>query len=192
MNLLKLTTTLALLTVLAAPGAGAATVEGQRFDDTAPLGNSELRLNGVGLRAVFIIKGYAAGLYLGEKASTWQQVSALAGPKRVQLRMLRHAGPDDFNKALVAGIRKNASEGELAALSERIAQLERTISTLGSTAKGDVINLDYVPQRGTTLSVNGQQKGGEIVGADFYNAVLGIFVGDHPIDARLKKGLLGQ
>lgn len=192
MNLFKLTTTFALLAALAAPGAGAATVEGQRFDDTAALGNSELRLNGVGLRAVFIIKGYAAGLYLGEKASTWPQVSALAGPKRVQLRMLRSAGPDDFNKALVAGIRKNASEAELAALSERIAQLERTISTIGSTIKGDVINLDYVPQRGMTLSVNGQQKGGEIAGADFFNAVLGIFVGDHPIDARLKSGLLGQ
>lgn len=192
MNLFKLTTTCALIAMLAAPGAGAATVEGERFDDKASLNSSELQLNGVGLRAVFIIKGYAAGLYLGAKVSTWQQVSALAGPKRVQLRMLRSAGPDDFNKALVAGIRKNASEAELAALSDRIAQLERTISTLGSTVKGDVINLDYVPQRGMTLSVNGQQKGGEIAGADFFNAVLGIFVGDHPIDARLKSGLLGQ
>lgn len=174
------------------PRADAVSLEGQQFDDSASVANGQLRLNGVGLRAVFIIKGYAAGLYLSEKASTWEQVSAMAGAKRVQLRMLRRAGPDDFNAALVAGIRKNASEAELVALRERIAQLERTISTLGSTVKGDVINLDYLPERGTILSVNGVQKGVEIAGADFYNAVLGIFVGDHPVDARLKKGLLGQ
>jgi len=35
-------------------------------------------------------------------------------------------------------------------------------------------------------------KGSAIAGADFFGAVLGIFVGGHPIDARLKKGLLGQ
>lgn len=183
---------LALLLALTAPSVGAATLEGQRFDDSTRLGNSELKLNGLGLRAVFIIKGYAAGLYLSEKAASWQAVSDLTGPKRLQLRMLRGAGPDDFNNALVAGIRKDASEAALARLSERIAQLERTINTIGATVKGDVINLDYVPERGTTLTVNGAQKGGEIAGADFYSAILGIFVGNHPVDARLKKGLLGQ
>lgn len=180
------------LAALVAPWAGAATLEGQRFEDSTRLANSELRLNGLGLRAVFIIKGYVAGLYLNEKAATLQEVAAMAGPKRLQLRMLRSAGPDDFNNALVAGIRKNAGEAELARLNERIGQLERTINAIGATVTGDVINLDYVPERGTTLAVNGAIKGAAIAGPDFYNAVLGIFVGDNPVDTRLKKGLLGQ
>lgn len=180
------------LAALVAPWAGAATLEGQRFEDSTRLANSELRLNGLGLRAVFIIKGYVAGLYLNEKAATPHEVAAMAGPKRLQLRMLRSAGPDDFNNALVAGIRKNAGEAELARLNERIGQLERTINAIGATVTGDVINLDYVPERGTTLAVNGAIKGAAITGPDFYNAVLGIFVGDNPVDTRLKKGLLGQ
>lgn len=188
----KLISSLVLLVALAAPSAGAATLEGQRFEDSTQLADSELKLNGVGMRAVFIIKGYVAGLYLNENASTSQQVSAMAGPKRLQLRMLRSAGPDDFNKALVAGIRKNASEAELARLNERIGQLERTIKTIGATVEGDVINIDYVPERGMTLAVNGAVKGREIAGADFFDAVLGIFIGNNPVDARLKKGLLGQ
>jgi hypothetical protein len=180
------------LTLLASSWAGAATLEGQSFEDGLRLANRELRLNGLGVRAVFIIKGYVAGLYLKEKGSTLQQVAAMAGPKRLQLRMLRSAGPDDFNSALVAGIRKNASEAELARLNERIGQLERTIQAIGTTVAGDVINFDYVPELGTTLAVNGAAKGSVIAGADFYNAVLGIFVGDNPVDVRLKKGLLGQ
>lgn len=180
------------LIALAASGAGAATLEGQLFEERIRLVNHELRLNGLGVRAVFIIKGYVAGLYLNEKAATLQEVAAMPGPKRLQLRMLRSAGPDDFNSALVAGIRKNASEAELARLNERIGQLERTIKAIGLTVTGDVINLDYVPDLGTTLAVNGASKGAAIAGADFFTAVLGIFVGDNPVDARLKQGLLGQ
>lgn len=172
--------------------AVAASLEGQRFDDTTRVANSELVLNGLGLRAVFIIRAYVAGLYLSSKAASMEEALAAPGPKRLQLKMLSPASAKDFNHALVAGIRKNASPAELQALQERISQFERTIDALGSTAKGDTINLDYVPQHGMTLAVNGTVRGNPIAGADFYQAVLGIFVGDNPVDKRLKKGLLGQ
>ena len=45
-------------------GAQAAVIEGQHFDDRIRLADTELVLNGVGLRAVAWLKGYAAGLYL--------------------------------------------------------------------------------------------------------------------------------
>lgn len=179
------------LALLAAPAAQATTLEGQTFDSHVRLGSSELQLNGLGLRAVLVIKGFVAGLYLNGKATSLQEVSALPGPKRLQLRMLRGAAPDDFNSALVHGIRRNATEAEQARLGERIAQLEQKIQSIGSTVKGDVIDFDYVPGRGTTLSVNGAARGPAIAGADFYDAVLSIFVGEHPVDTRLKKGLLG-
>ncbi len=177
---------------LAAPSlAGAATLEGQSFEDDIRLAHNDLHLNGLGLRARFIIKGYVAGLYLKEKAATQQAVVAMPGPKRLQMRMLLSVGPEEFNKALVAGIRKNASEAELARLNERIAQFEHSITSIGKILKGDVVNLDFVPGLGMTLSVNGVVKGPVIAGADFYEAVLGIFVGEHPVDEKLKKGLLG-
>ncbi|HSV54644.1 MAG TPA: chalcone isomerase family protein [Burkholderiaceae bacterium] len=176
---------------LACASAPAAVLEGVQFDDAVKLGDSELRLNGLGLRAVFVIKGYAAGLYLTERAPTAAAVLQAKGPKRLQIRMLREARPADFNKALVSGMRKNATEAELRTLSDRIDQLERIIESIGGTKKGDTINLDFIPERGTTLSMNGAVKGDAIGGIDFYNALLEIFVGDHPVDAKLKKGLLG-
>ena len=192
MKLTHVTTTAWLLAALVVAPVGAATLEGQRFDDSTQLAGQTLQLNGLGVRAVFILKGYVAGLYLTAPANTAQAVMAAPGPKRLQLRMLLSAGPEDFNKALVSGLRKNATPAELVVLAERIAQLERTINDIGQTVADDVIDLDYVPTQGMTLSVNGQPKGSAIAGADFFEAVLGIFVGAKPVDLRLKNGLLGQ
>lgn len=178
--------------VLAAVPARAAVMEGVQFDDAVKLAGTELRLNGLGMRAVSIIKGYVAGLYLSERAGSLQDVAQAKGPKRLQIRMLREARPEDFNKSLVSGMRRNASPAELQALAERIDQLERIIDGTGGVKKGDTIDLDFVPERGMTLALNGQVRGPGIAGADFYNALLAIFVGDHPVDSRLKRGLLGQ
>ena len=181
----------ALLLAVLAASAQAATFEGLRFEDSARLAGQDLRLNGLGLRRMLFVKVYAAALYLPAKAGTLAAVAAQAGPKRLQLRMLHAAGPDDFIDALLPGIRNNTSPAQQAALAERLAQLERTIRAIGHTAVGDVIDFDYAVQGSTQLSVNGQAKGAVIAGADFYSAVLGIFVGEQPVDAGLKKGLLG-
>ena len=110
---------------LAPPAAAAATVEGQPFDDVIKLGTSELVLNGVGVRAVLIFKGYVAALYLSEKSTTRSAVSQTIGSKRLQLRMLRRASAQDFLNALVPGIHQNVDAKELSRLGERINQMER-------------------------------------------------------------------
>ena len=178
--------------LLASSSAAAATLEGQEFDDTIRLSNRDLRLNGLGVRRILFIKAYVAALYVGERVGSSLEVALMPGPKRLQLRMLQNAGPDDFTSALVAGIRKNTSDAEQVRLGDRIAQLQHTIERIGRTAKGDNITLDYLPEFGTRLAVNGVSQGQAIAGADFFDALLGIFAGDKPVDSRLKKGLLGQ
>lgn len=174
------------------PQAGAATLEGLRFDDAVKVANRELQLNGLGVRAVFIFKAYVAGLYLGDRTSVPQEVLRQPGPKRIQMRMLMEIGAPDIKKALVDGMQKNVSETQWAAMQDRVAQFTRTIESIGVAKPGDTINLDYVPERGLMLAVNDVAKGGAISGTDFYNALLEIFVGDNPVDTRLKKGMLGQ
>lgn len=183
---------MALLMCAAVVPALAASLEGLRFDDQVRVASRELRLNGLGVRSVFVFKAYVAGLYLGEKTSLSQEVLQQHGPKRLQLRMLMAIGAPDIKKALVDGMRKNVSEAQWAAMQERVAQFERTIDSIGTSRPGDTINLDYVPERGLTLVVNDAVKGSPISGQDFYNALLEIFVGNDPVDTRLKNGLLGQ
>lgn len=183
---------LALWAAAALPQANAASLEGLRFEDAVKVANRELQLNGLGVRAVFVFKAYVAGLYLGNKTSVSQEVLHQPGPKRIQMRMLMEIGAPDIKKALVDGMQKNVSEAQWAAMQDRVAQFTRTIESIGVAKPGDTINLDYVPERGLMLAVNDVTKGGAISGSDFYNALLEIFVGDNPVDTRLKKGMLGQ
>lgn len=190
--MLALGLSLGLSAGLLAMPAHAAQYQGFTFDEQIRLDNAELRLNGLGMRAVFVIKAYAAGLYLTQKADTGEAAVKAPGPKRIQIRMMREATAADFQRALVSGMRKNATEAELARLHDRLLAFEQTLSAIGTVKKGDTINLDWLPGRGLVLSVNGKVEGKPVEGADFFGTLLEIFVGDRPVDANLKKGLLGQ
>jgi hypothetical protein len=185
----------AVLIVLALPGAQAATapitLEDQTFPGTAKVADTELQLNGVGMRAAFIYKVYAAGLYLPKKATSGPDVIAEAGPKRLQVRMLMNGPSDEFAKAFTGGIAKRTPPDRVAAMKDRIDAFDRTLRTVGDVKKGDVVNLDFTPEVGLTMTLNGKSYGKPVPGADLYAALLGIFVGDRPVDKEMKVGMLG-
>ncbi|BDB23227.1 chalcone isomerase family protein [Cupriavidus sp. P-10] len=178
-------------TAAGAMPARAIEMEGIRFDDAARVGGKELQLNGTALRARFLTKGYVAALYLQEKARNATVVLGTPGAKRLQLRMLREAEPPAFARAIRQGIRDNHSESQVQGLSARLVQFERTLGEVGNAHKGDVINLDFTPQTGTVVAINGTPRGRPIPGEDFYQAVLRVFLGDRPVDPDVKRGLLG-
>ena len=176
------------------PGAHAAesiTLENQTFPASATVAGAPLQLNGVGLRAAFIYKVYLAGLYLPAKAATGPAVFAQAGAKRVQVRMLMDGPSDEFAKAFTGGIAKRTPADQVAAMQDRIATFDRTLRSVGDVKRGDVVNLDYTPAVGLTMTLNGKACGAPVPGADLYAALLDIFVGDRPVDAKMKAGMLG-
>jgi Chalcone isomerase-like len=166
-------------------------VEGFTFIGDITLADAALQLNGVGLRAVAWLKGYAAGLYLPRRAATPAQVLAQAGPKRLQLRMLQDVEAEEFVKAFVKGVQRNTSAPEAARLAERAARFSAAVRSLVKLAKRDVIDLDFLPGRGLVLSRNGRPVGEPVAGDDFYAALLRCFIGEQPADPDMKVGLLG-
>jgi hypothetical protein len=176
----------------AALQAPAAQIAEQRFDDKIRVAESELVLNGLGVRAVLMFKGYAAGLYLPAKARNAAQVLAQAGAKRIQLRMLIDVPAKEFVKAIDVGMRRNHSEAEHLAMQDRIERFDRVVGDLGTVKKGDVVDIDFLPTKGLLLAVNGTPRGEPIPGADLYAGVLKIFIGELPVDKKLKAGLLGS
>ncbi|NYH97988.1 chalcone isomerase family protein [Cupriavidus plantarum] len=177
---------------LCAAPAGAGEIEGVRFDDAARLGGKELPLNGTGLRSGFVIKGYVAALYLPERARNATVALGTPGPKRLQIRPLREVESDTFVKALNEGMRENHSELQVRMMSDRMTQLAQAMNQVGTARRGDIINLDFTPDAGTVIAMNGIPRGRPIPGEDFYQAVLRIFLGEHPVDRDLKRGLLGD
>lgn len=198
MSLFRRRDVLTLAAATAALPAHALRYEGQDFAETVQLGGATLQLNGVGSK-VFVLKysAYLAALYLPQKASTPEAIYAQSGPKRVELRIVipivKDVDTKEFVKAIDKGVRRNSTEAELAAVTERVRQFNATIAEVGRVKKGDTLVIDYLPaQGGTVLTVNGKLRGQPIEGQDFYTAFLKVFLGAKNSDERLRAGLLGQ
>ncbi|MCE2917369.1 MAG: chalcone isomerase family protein [Rubrivivax sp.] len=179
--------------VLACLGAGAqqVTVEGVKFEPTAQVGSAALVFNGAGLRKRAVFSVYVAGLYVPQKSADAAALLAQKGPRRIAITMLRNVDADTFAGALNDGLRSNHSESQMAGWKAQIDTLNANLKAAGEAKKGDVIHFEFVPEAGTRVTVNGQARGTAIPGEDFFTAVLRIWIGDKPVDAGLKKGLLG-
>ena len=133
-----------------------------------------------------------AGLYVPAKANTAAALLAQKGPRRVAITMLRNVDADTFSGALSEGLQKNLSEAQFTGFKAQIDTLSANFKAAGEAKKGDVIHLEFVPDAGTRVVVNGKASGIAIAGEDFYAALLRIWLGDKPVDADLKKGMLGS
>jgi len=181
---------LAFLVMLLPMVVSAAEVEGVKIDDKTRVGNTDLTLNGAGLRKRVFFKVYAMGLYVSQKTSNAAALVDQPGPKRVAIRMLRDVSADAFNEALAEGIRANHSEAEAKALEPRVKELATIIAGIGEAKKGMAINLDWTGAD-TQVVVQDKPAGKPIAGQDFYRALLRIWLGDKPVQDDLKKALLG-
>ena len=172
--------------------AHAVEVEGVKFDPQTRLGNSDVVLNGAGLRKKVFFKVYAMGLYLTEKQGDADGVLAAKGGKRIAITLLRDLTAKQFVDALNEGIVENHSEAEMAALKDRLAQFSDTMMAIGEAKTGAVVLIDWLPESGTRLTFNGQVTGKEIAGEDFHSALLKIWIGSKPVQDDLKQALLGK
>ncbi|MGZ3182804.1 MAG: chalcone isomerase family protein [Telluria sp.] len=177
---------------LAVSLAGAAEIAGVKFEDTAKVAGKELKLNGLGLRTKFIVKVYAAGMYLPEKTHSAAEVLKMEGPRRVTLVMMRDISSDDFGSAFMAGLNANSTKEEKTKILNQTMQFGEMFALLPGLKKGDVLHLNWVPGTGTVCELNGKKIGETVSGLDFYNAVLKIWLGDKPVDSSLKPALLGE
>ena len=86
------------------------------------------------------------------------------------------------------GFSANLTNAELEPLKQRLKKFNALFPPL---YKGDIVRMDYSPGTGTLLSINDRQLG-HIEGADFFAALLKVWIGAQPVDKNLKKGLLGD
>lgn len=170
--------------------AHSAEVEGVEVADSVDLAGTRLQLNGAGMRTVYIVKAYVAALYVARPATQPQALYAQSGPRRLSITMLADLSSDWITERFVAAMRANHRDEELARLGPRIDRLVDTILTLGQTRKGERIDIDAIGG-GTRVSVDGHTLGPSVPGEDLFDALLRIFIGEEPLDADLKRSLLG-
>lgn len=172
--------------------AGAAEVAGVKLDEVTRVANQDLKLNGAGIRYKAIFKVYVAGLYLTEKKSTVPDVLAAAGPRRVTLVMLRDVGNEELGRGFMSGIQQNSDRTEKSKLIMQLQKFGEVFASIPELKKGDVLTTDWIPGSGTVVHLNGKKVSDVLPDIAFYNAILKIWLGDKPVDTRLKPAMLGE
>ncbi len=184
-------TTLALSCATAATAASI-NVAGVAFADQLQSGASQLQLNGAGVRYRVVIKVYAAGLYLSQRASTLEEALAAAGPKQMRIVMLRELEADQISQLFLRGINRNLRPAEAGRLTKPLLDLSAALTGFQRFGKGDVLTIEFDPQQGTTFHAKGQLIASALPGPAVFNAALQIWLGSDPVDLQLKSALLGK
>ena len=168
----------------------AAEVGGVNFAPQIEVNGNKLQLNGAGVRYKAIFKVYAAGLYLDRKARSYEEVTRAAGPKRMSITMLRDIDADELGKLFARGMEDNMDRGAFAQLIPGIMRMSQLFSQYKKLNAGDNFTLDWVPGQGLLISVKGQVQGAPFKEPEFFNAMMGIWLGRSPADWTLKNELL--
>lgn len=169
----------------------AADVAGVKIEDSAKVAGKDLRLNGAGVRTRAIFKVYAMGLYLGKKETSTEAVLASPGPRRITIVMLREVSGDDFGQAFMTGINSNTDKAEKGKLVNQMVKIGEVFANVAGLKKGDMLTIDWVPDKGSVIELNGKSLSEPLPDLAFFNALLKIWLGDKPADSALKPLLLG-
>ena len=177
------------VTTRAVSAAGHAAVA--RMAPTMQMAGQTVQLNGKGIRYRAVVRVYEIGLYTTAKVNSAEQLVAIAGPKRLQLVTLRELTGDMLGVAMVQGMQDNAPAGERVKLITHMERLSRIFGSEPQVSAGSLLNIDYIPGKGTAFYLNGEQKGDFVTDPAYFAAVARIWLGPKPADANLKYALLG-
>ncbi len=183
----------ALISTLLTFNVYAIDVAGVKVDDRIRVANTDLQLNGSGIRyaAAGLVRVYVLSLYLPQKRTTPVEIGALRGPKRIHINLLREINSNDFSKGLRDGMKNNLSQADQQKHFDGLLRLGNIFGQIPVLKKGETISVEQLPGTGTVILVNGKRVGEVFPDEGFFNALLQIWVGPKPIDESLKPVLLG-
>ncbi|MGB4116927.1 MAG: chalcone isomerase family protein [Polaromonas sp.] len=185
-------TTLAALAISFSATAAIVDVNGVKIEDTLDLQGSKLQLNGAGIRYRAVFKVYSAGLYLGKKAGTPEEIFAAPGSKRLSITMLRDIDSNELGKAFTKGFEENSPKSEMSKLIPGLIRMGQIFSDQKKMLSGENFTIDWIPGTGTIVTIKGKVQGDAFKEPEFYAALMRIWLGPNPADFKLKDALLGK
>jgi hypothetical protein len=144
-------------------------------------------LNGMGLRMKFVVKVYVAGLYLDKKSSDADAIIKTDAPKQIVMHFLHAANKKQMTDAFDESFNDNTPDAKKTMKGD----IDQLLGALEPVKEGDQMVFTYLPGKGTTLAIDGQDKV-TIAGPAFGQVLLSVWLGPKPPNADLKKGILGQ
>lgn len=159
---------------------------------SAQVAGRELRLNGAGIGFRVIFQVYAMGLYVVDGARSASEVLDSDEPRRLAMALLRDIGGEDFSRLLMDYMAEHRTRLNPRAMAY-LARLNQVfLRESGGLRRGDLLTMDWVPGTGVVLELNRKPLLEPLRDPALYSLLLGIWLGDKPVDPALKGKLLGQ
>lgn len=150
---------------------------------------AELALNGAGIhKAWWFFNKYVAALYLAQPTNAVAVAVGSNQPKVIALTMLTDMKKQDFVKSMEDSFQNNAQRMHDQNLMDQWNQFKTFFTDL---KKHDKLMIGYIPGKGTSLTINGDNRG-TIPGEAFEHAIMGVWLGSKPVDSGLKDKLMGS
>ncbi|MEE4244458.1 MAG: chalcone isomerase family protein [Kangiellaceae bacterium] len=153
------------------------------------VGTTELFLNGMGAVKKLSSNYYIAALYLPSKYTLDSDIIFLEEPKKMVLKFaLDRVSARSFGRELAGSLKMNNLPEEL---TDYKTDLRRMIGYFkGIYTKGDTISFVYQPNDGITVFHN-ERNLGRISRPGFDKILFKAWLGEKPVSASFKKGLVG-
>ncbi|PKA83964.1 chalcone isomerase-like protein [Ulvibacter sp. MAR_2010_11] len=158
--------------------------------NTVNYGGQELILNGAGIRKkAMVLKLYSGGLYLTSKSSDAKNI--MSADESMAIKLVITSGfvsSEAMSEAVEDGF--NASmNGNTSSLASEIKKFIGFFSD--EIVENDTFDITYQKGTGVVAYKNGKELG-TISGMKFKKALFGIWLGNEPVDSKLKKAMLGK
>jgi Chalcone isomerase-like len=140
------------------------TVEGNRYAQTVTIAGKTLKLVGAGTRVKWLFDVYTMGAYTESGNCSIGSIRNKDEVKYLRINMLRSVSKKNMAMALNEALTTNTPRD---ASSELKKQIETFVSYVNQCPKGTMMEMVYIPGKGTVLKHNGRAHGKPIPGKAF-------------------------
>lgn len=163
-------------------------IGGVKLPATMKVGNTELVLNGGGIREKWFLDIYVGGLYVKSKSSDANSIIAANEPMAMRIKMVSSLISSEKMEAATRDGFNKSTDGKTNSISSSIESLI-SVFTNEEIKEGDLYDIKFEGSSGTKVYKNGNLKA-TIPGLEFKKALFGIWLCDDPVDEDLKEGML--
>lgn len=152
---------------------------------------TEVHLNGVGEALELNGSLYMGALYLEHRSATDDVVATSLWSKRMDIRVtVDKLYGRRFAQHFRERMAINYDRKVLGSMGKEIQEFVNTFSQ--TLEKGDQVTLDFLPDVGLAIGINGKEIKRIPSRAAFYEALVSTWVGQRPPTAQFKDGVLGR
>ncbi len=167
-------------------------VGGVKVEETLSIYNNTLLLNGAGLVSNGKVPSYVAQIYAKQKFKTLDELFAVPGPKRLVLTAVKELDTGPIVKMFNRSVDETAGKNDRAKLIPGLMSIGEIFKANRSLKPGEVMTLDWVPVSGMVIYIGGRMQGQPYRDAELFRAAMWVWMGDFPVDAKVKDALFGR